>query len=228
MVVPHSVPVEFLHGLGQHPEAWDAVIAAMPEWADSAAPTIPSVSAPAHEPFSLDVAARWVISDLIDRSEEPAVLVGLSLGSLIAIRVAELEPGLVSGLVLSSPLARAPKLLIRMQRTLFGVLPERTITGPKIVDGGTGLTKANLLEVLDVLGDLDLRAELTRIQVPTLVLVGGDDRANRRSSGDVTELMPDATMQVVPGVGHEWNTTHPERFAAAIAGWMEQQGLVGA
>ena len=226
MVAAHSVPVEFLHGLGQHPGAWAQVIERLPAWADSSATTIPSISAPAREPFSLDVAARWAASDLAARSEEDAIVAGLSLGALIAVRIATMEPGLVRGLVLSAPVARPPKLLMRMQRAVMGVLPARAVAGPSIEEGGSGLSKADLLQVLDAVAELDLRDELRRIRVPALVLVGGDDRANRRLSAEVAELLPDAELKVVPGVGHEWNRTHPERFAAAVTGWAESRGLV--
>lgn len=225
MIAANSVPVEFLHGLGQHPEVWDAVIARLPEWADPSASTIPSLSAPAHAPFTLDVAARWAAADLADRSEEDAIVCGLSLGALVAVRLATLEPGLVRGLVLSAPVVRAPRLLMRMQRALMGVLPARMVSGPAVQEGGTGLSKADLLEVLDAMAAVDLREELQRIEAPTLVVVGGDDRANRRLASEVAELVPDAELQVVPGVGHEWNRTHPERFAAAVTGWAERRGL---
>lgn len=225
MVAANAVPVEFLHGLGQHPSVWDAVAGRLPEWADPAISTIPSLSAPAHEPFSLDVAARWAAADLIDRSEDDAVVVGLSLGAQIAVRLAALEPGLVRALVLSAPVARPPKLLMRMQRAVLGALPARMVTAPSVREGGTGLSKADMLRVLDVVAEIDLRDELRRLEVPALVVVGGDDRANRRLSAEVAELIPDAELQVVPGVGHEWNRTHPERFAAAIAEWVERRGL---
>lgn len=213
------VPVEFLHGLGQEPAAWDGVIELMPEWADCSAPTIPSLTAPAREPFSLDVAARWVAADLIDRSEEDGIVVGLSLGSLIAVRLAALEPGLVRGLVLSAPLARAPRMLMRMQRALMGVLPNRALSGPSVAEGGAGVTKANLLEVLDEVSTVDLRHDLAQLECPVLVLVGGNDRANRRSAAEVAEIIPNSSLQVIPGVGHEWNVTHPERFTSAISTW---------
>ena len=213
------VPVEFLHGLGQQPSAWDGVIDLMPDWADSAAPTIPSLSAPAREPFTLDGAARWVAADLIDRSEDDGIVVGLSLGALIAVRLAAIEPGLVRGLVLAAPFARAPRMLLRMQRALMGVLPNRSLEGPSIAEGGSGLTKANMLEVLDEVSTADMRHDLAQLEVPVLVLVGGNDRANRRGAIEVAEIVPNSNLQVIPGVGHAWNATHPERFAAAVQTW---------
>ncbi|KAB1642256.1 alpha/beta hydrolase [Gulosibacter chungangensis] len=215
-----AIPVEFLHGLGQSPSDWDATIASLPEWLDPATTTIPSFSAPAHKPFSLNEAARWVLADVADRSEEPAVLVGLSLGSQVAIRAASLEPGLVSGLILSAPLARPPKAMLKIQRAMMGMLPERAVAGRPIEEGGSGLTKEDILAVLDTFTDFDLRPELYQIQVPTLVVVGGNDRLNRKSSGEVVESMRDATLQVIPGAGHEWNRTHPEQFAGVVTNWI--------
>lgn len=215
-----AIPVEFLHGLGQSPSDWDGVIANLPEWLDPATTTIPSFSAPAHRPFSLDEAARWVLADVADRSEEPSVLVGLSLGSQVAIRAASLEPGLVSGLILSAPLARPPKALLKFQRAIMGVLPEKIVAGKPIEQGGSGLSKEDILKVLDTFSDFDLRPELFQLQCPALVVVGGNDRFNYKTSGEVVEAMQDATFQVIPGAGHEWNRTHPEQFAAVVANWV--------
>ncbi|MGO1543278.1 MAG: alpha/beta fold hydrolase [Gulosibacter sp.] len=215
-----AIPVEFLHGLGQSPSDWDAVVASLPEWIDPAATTIPSMSAPAHKPFSLDDAARWVLADVADRSEEPAILVGLSLGSQVAIRAAALEPGLVSGLILSAPLARPPKVMFKLQRAMMSVLPEKAVAGRPIEEGGSGLTKEDILRVLETFTDFDLRPELFQIQCPTLVVVGGNDRMNHKSSGEVVESMRDANLQIIPGAGHEWNRTHPEQFAGVVTNWI--------
>ncbi|MDJ1371462.1 alpha/beta hydrolase [Gulosibacter molinativorax] len=215
-----AIPVEFLHGLGQSPSDWDAVIANLPEWLDPATTTIPSFSAPAHKPFSLDEAARWVLADVADRSEEPAVLVGLSLGSQVAIRAASLEPGLVAGLILSAPIARPPKAMLKLQRAMMSVLPEKVVAGKPIEEGGSGLTKEDVLAVLDTFTDFDIRPELYQIQCPTLVVVGGNDRMNHKSSGEVVESMQDADLQIIPGAGHEWNRTHPDQFAGVVTNWI--------
>ncbi len=196
-------------------------MAQLPGTIDAVAQTIPGISAPAPEGFSLDAAARWVLNDLADRTDEEGVLVGISVGALIAIRAAALEPGLVKGLVLSAPFARSPRALLKMQRTISSALPERYLAGPTIEEGGSGITKQDLLSVLDGMSGLDLRPELYRIQCPALVLVGGNDRANHKGSGEVVESMQDAQLQIVPGEGHLWNETNPQRFAAAVSGWVE-------
>jgi len=213
--------VEFIHAGPQSPRVWDPVMAQLPESIDAVAQTIPGISAPAPEGFSLDAAARWVLDDLADRTDEEGVLVGISVGALIAIRAAALEPGLVKGLVLSAPFARSPRALLKMQRTISSALPERYLAGPTIEEGGSGITKQDLLSVLDGMSGLDLRPELYRIQCPALVLVGGNDRANHKGSGEVVESMQDAQLQIVPGEGHLWNETNPQRFAAAVSGWVE-------
>ncbi|MFD2757407.1 alpha/beta fold hydrolase [Gulosibacter faecalis] len=214
--------VEFLHAGPQSPRSWDAVIEQLPASIDAVAQTIPGVSAPGREKFSLDIAARWVLDDLADRSDDAGVIVGISVGALIAIRAAALEPGLVKGLVLSAPFARTPKTMLRLQRTIVGALPERAVAGPTRDEGGSGITKQHVLDVLDGMSNLDLRPDLYRIQCPALVLVGGNDRANLRGAGEVVESMKDATLQVVPGEGHLWNESDPTRFAAAVTGWVEQ------
>lgn len=213
--------VEFIHAGSQSPRAWDPVIAQLPGTIDAVAQTIPGISAPAPEGFSIDAAARWVLNDLADRTDGEGVLVGISVGALIAIRAASLEPGLVKGLVLSAPFARSPKATLKLQRAVSSALPERVLAGPTREEGGSGITKQDLLAVLDGMAGLDLRPELYLIQCPALVFVGGNDRGNLKGAGEVVESMRDATLQVVPGEGHLWNESNPQRFAAAVSGWVE-------
>ncbi len=216
-----NLPVEFIHGMGQGPESWLPVIAQLPEWVDANAASMPSISAPAHVPFTLDRAADWVAAELADRTEDSAVVVGLSLGAKVAIRLASREPGLVRGLMLSAPVAKPPKALMNVQRALLRMMPAKQLEAGSIAHGGIGLNKQDLLDVLQHLANSDQSAELTRIEVPVLVLVGERDRLNHRFSGRVAELLPNATMRVVPDAGHDWNRTHPAQFAKIVTEWLE-------
>jgi pimeloyl-ACP methyl ester carboxylesterase len=70
----------------------------------------------------------------------------------------------------------------------------------------TGLNLQHDSVVMDRLAD---------IETPTLVLVGGDDRAEYTSSGEyLARKMPAARLQVLPGGGH---TMHEATHAAEVA-----------
>ncbi len=71
---------------------------------------------------------------------------------------------------------------------------------------------------IDCLITHDTRAILPGIQAPALVLVGAlDDETPPAYSQAIADLLPHATLQVVPGAGHLLNVEAPDAVNAAIA-----------
>jgi proline iminopeptidase len=63
----------------------------------------------------------------------------------------------------------------------------------------------------------DVREELPRLTVPTLVLVGGDDFiCGPRWAHMLHRLLPDARLVILPETGHLGHIERPERFTAAV------------
>jgi pimeloyl-ACP methyl ester carboxylesterase len=71
---------------------------------------------------------------------------------------------------------------------------------------------------LTALAGLDLRAELGRIDVPTTVVSGTfDSLTPHTQSRQLAELIPGATLEIVPGAGHQLLFEAPDRVAAILA-----------
>lgn len=98
-------PVVFLHGIGRTGQVWERVVELL------AGPPVRIVAfdllgfgaspKPDWPEYNVDDHARAVIAGLERlKSAEPAVLVGHSMGCLVAVRVARLRPDLVRHLVL--------------------------------------------------------------------------------------------------------------------------------
>lgn len=99
-----GVPVVLLHGIGQTGETWQRVVDGLSQvpcrlvafdllgFGASPKPDWPQ--------YNIDDHARAVIASLEKLSGGPAVLVGHSMGCLVAVRVARLRPDLVKHLVL--------------------------------------------------------------------------------------------------------------------------------
>lgn len=67
--------------------------------------------------------------------------------------------------------------------------------------------------VIDSLADID---------VPTLVVVGERDEAFLGGSRYMAEKIPGARLAVIEGAGHAPNLSHPERFDAVLASFLDE------
>ena len=75
------------------------------------------------------------------------------------------------------------------------------------------------------LADLDLRGELSRVEVPVLVLVGEHDEATPPPmSQELAALLPNARLKVIQGCAHVPQLQAPEVFLEAIGDFMAAQG----
>lgn len=90
-------------------------------------------------------------------------------------------------------------------------------------------------KVLNAIGEVDLTSALPRIVAPTLLICGDEDALFGRSSQQaLLRGLPDASLAVIPGVGHSphWEEPHAvahliTSFAArsmALAEPLESQG----
>ncbi len=201
--------IVLLHGLGQGPEAWDAVRARLTGGRDVIAPRVLGLRDADAERFSLAGAEAAVLAAMDAAGFDRAHLVGLSLGAVVATRLAAAHSDRAASLTLSAGQVRPNRAVMRLQRLVLGALPERLASAP-------GAGKARMLEVLSVVADLDLRPELASIVAPTLVLCGGRDRANLPAARQIASGIRGAELRIVAGAGHEWNVRQPERFAAEL------------
>jgi len=184
------MPLVLLHGIGTGPEAWRPQIEAF------------SATRPVLAP-QLELGAGFTIEREAARIWRPAEaeqadLCGLSLGALVALRMALDEPARVRRLVLCAGFASLP----RRFRLLTGTL---------------GLAAPRRLRAAFREGRrFDVRRELAGLLVPTLVLVGGRDRANLGLSRTLAAQLPNAELRVLPGAGHIANIEAPEAFTEAL------------
>lgn len=200
-----AATVVLLGGLGQNREVWDRVTAALPAELDAVVCTVPI-----GEGFSFDSATEHVRAYLDAHAIARPHLCGLSLGGMIGIHFAATHPDRVDRLMLSGAQVRPNPFLMRVQRTIMPLLPARAVAHP-------GLSKRQVLATLDAIYGMDLRADLARITAPTLVMCGGRDVVNVGPARVMAAGIADAELAIIPGVGHEWNVSHPKRFAAQVA-----------
>ena len=140
---PKGTPVVFLHGLGRSAEVWrhmDRLVAGKPiRMICFDLLGFGQSPKPEHLAYDVNDHARAVIHSIRRlRLRQPVILVGHSMGCLISVRVARLEPKLVRHLVLyEMPLyAGLPeKRIYKLRLSLYFSIYERIIAYKPIFKG---------------------------------------------------------------------------------------------
>ena len=226
-----GLPVIFLHGwaLGSH--AYRRAIARLvARGCRVFAPALPSFGGTADLPAAganLEGYASWVASFMAEVGvDEPAVVIGHSFGGGVALKLAELNPGLVSYLVLLNAIGgvspRRPwDLLSGLSRELW---PPTTTFDllraawsdlmPNLLGNPCGLVRA-----ADLAWRADLRTGAQRVRsagTPVLVLTGRSDGVIPRQAFESLCDAIGTDGRVVEG-GHSWMLADPDSFAVAMS-----------
>lgn len=193
-----------LHGLGQTAQDWKEVVCQL---------SSSNVECP--ELFSSmenEISYPQILGGLERRysnAKEPLRICGLSLGALLAIDFAIRHGDKVASLVLIGTQYKVPSLLIDFQNLIFRCMPNKAFES-------MGLSKSNTIKLAHSMRALDFTAQLSGILCPVNILCGEKDSANLKASKKLNEILPKATLQIVPGAGHEINKDAPEAIAAIL------------
>lgn len=203
--------VVFIHGLGDGPDAWTHQVAQLPEGFTGVSLEVPGLGSAGgiNTSFSLADASSNIVAELDRLGVDRAHLCGLSLGAMIAFRIAVDHPERVRSLTLAAGQVKPPRVLMAIQNAIMRMLP-----GKLVAPAGT--TKTQMLAILKAVAETDVSDELASVAVPTLVLCGSKDRANISAARAFEAGIPDARIQIIEGAGHQSNTQTPERFSAAL------------
>lgn len=193
----------FLHGLGQDAHSWQSV-------QDALSPLPSDSFAIFSYPSESYQEAKERLTECLQQESEPFILVGLSLGGVLALELSSQDLPHLKGLVLSGTQYKLKtNLLYRLQILLFRLLP-------KHVFEKQGANKQHMLQILTELKSLNLTNTAKTCQLPSLVICGSKDRANQASSKKLANLLPKGHyLEIVDG-GHTLNTQKPNELAQVI------------
>jgi 3-oxoadipate enol-lactonase len=174
----------------------------------------------------------------------PVHVCGVSMGGLIAMRLASEHPDLVLTLGLHSTAARLDRrvhdvLKFRADLLDSGLGPDAlrrfvsiTASGadgaipelPQGVVDKDGFNRHNYEAQMQAALDHSMtQAELEKIDCPTLITVGTDDILDPpENSRALHRAIPNSVMVSVEGGGHGYYLAHPDLVAALQGGWIRQ------
>lgn len=232
-----GAPIVLLHGLGSSSADWPEQIPVFAERFSVIAVDLPGHGRSPRPPgaLSVDAMAARVASLLADLGEEPAHVVGLSLGGCVGLSLALRDPGAVRSLTIVNAFARLRpagaaglwRMLRRVTLVLTRPMPVvaadiARVTFPR--PGQEALRRAaaaslaandrrTYLAVMRAVARFDVRARLGDIRCPTLVITGGaDTTVSQAAQAFLSRRLPGARWAVVPQSGHATPHDQPAAF----------------
>ena len=79
-----------------------------------------------------------------------------------------------------------------------------------------GISKSATIKLSNSNRSLDFTSKVNGLTYPVTIVCGEKDSVNLNASKKLNELLPHATLQIVPGAGHEINKDAPEAIAAVL------------
>lgn len=236
------MPIIFLHGVGSDKSVWAPQLDHFSRERRSVALSYPGYGGSAFVANATrDDYAAAVVGVMDALAIDRAHICGLSLGGVVAIALHAAAPGRCASLILADTFAVHPD-----GRAIFDRSEEasRTIGMRALAEARAGAllgqaagpaihreviaTMSAIDPAAYVLGGravwlADQRDRAAAIDVPTLVLVGDEDRITPPAlSTELTRLIRGSAMQVIESAGHLANLEQPRAFNTAIEGFLSE------
>jgi 3-oxoadipate enol-lactonase len=226
-----ATPILFLHGVGSDKSVWAPQLAHFGTSRRALAFDYPGYgeSDPAAAGATRDDFAAAILAAMTALGIERAHVCGLSLGGVIAIAMHHLAPDRCRSLVLADTFAVHPDgqaifdRSVAASESMTELAAART---PAIL--APGASEELHQEVRETMARIDpdafrigakavwladQRERVAAIEVPTLVLVGGEDTVTPPDlSRELAEAIRGAKLHILPGAGHLANIERPADF----------------
>lgn len=204
-----------IHGLGQTAQSWTKTVSAMEQFGGELDIVCPDLTEllqnkmpcwdelyKSFEEYCLDIG-------------EPVNICGLSLGAILALQFCAEHPDRVNKAVFIGAQFVMPKLMLRLQNAIFRFMPQSAFNG-------TGFGKKEFLSLAKSMETLDLRDDLKKIICPALVIVGENDKPNKKAAIQMNEQIQGSELLIVKGSGHEVNADMPDELGKALCVFLKK------
>ena len=197
--------------------------------------------------YSLELFVDDLIALLDHLQLEKVVLCGLSMGGYIALRAIERNPERFRALILCDTTSDADSNEAKLRRAASiktvkraGVVPYaqeflKAVLTPQDVQNKLDLVRAVLSMIesnssvgicgtlLALAGRTETTPSLPKIQVPTLILVGKQDKITPPElSEKMHALIPNSKLQILPNAAHLSNLEEPEEFNSNLLSFLRE------
>ncbi len=242
---PDGHPLLFLHGIGSSRAGFTAQLEYFGSTRWCLAPDAPGYADSDDDPTigSLDDYVDHVVALLDGVGAERADIVGVSWGGVIATRVAATRPDRVGRLVLAdtsrgsgldpdraAAMRARPEILTAEGNDAFARARAPRLLSPEAgvdlldavaTDMATAIRLPGYAQAAAAMADTDHTPLLRTVAAETLVIVGEADVVCPPSEAAIlTELIPDASLVVIPGAGHLANREKPTAFNQAVEAFL--------
>jgi 3-oxoadipate enol-lactonase len=226
-----GTPILFLHGVGSDKSVWEPQLAHFGRTRGAVAFDYPGYgeSDPAPEGTTRDNYAAAMFAAMDSLGIEKAHICGLSLGGVVAIAMHAAAPQRCASLILADTFAVHPDGPGIYERSLAASADLRALAEARVdfllAPGALDDVKHEVIETMaridpaayrvgaEAVWLADQRERAAAIHVPTLVIVGEDDRVTPPAlSLDLAQFIPGARMETIPGAGHISNLERPAAF----------------
>ena len=230
-----GTPIVFLHGVGSDKSVWRPQLDQFSSMRRTVAFDYPGYgdSDPAPEGTSRDDYASAILSAMDGLGIERAHICGLSLGGVVAIAMHHAAPRRCASLILADSFAVHPEGGAIYERSIAASGDLRAMAEARVdvllAEPADPAVRKDVVETMakidpaayrigaEAVWLADQRDRAARIDVPTLVLCGGEDKVTPPSlSDELTRLIPGARMQVIRRAGHIANLEKPDEFNRAV------------
>jgi len=239
-------PLVFLHGVGGGHHAWEEQL-----------PYFSGLGYPSHawdqpgyghspivEPYDLEHVSASLARLIESLGREPVVLVGHSMGGLIAQETYARHPKLIKALALCftspafaggssdftkqfiaariGPLDEG-KTMAQIAAKLIPTMGSNSKLAEQIM---AGVPPDTYRKAVKLLTTFDRRKELASIKVPTLVVAGSEDKtAPPAVMEKMAQKIPGAEYVLMQGCGHLGPMDQPDAFNDALHFFLKSHGL---
>ncbi len=199
--------------------------------------------------LTADIDTKTIANDivgLIEALERPSpILIGHSMGGMVATVVASRNPKLLRGLILADPTFLSPEVQREVRdsdvadqhrriltMSLDGVVADARARHPdrpsELIDLIARARIQTSMSAFDVLTppNPDYMQLVSMIDVPSLLVIGETGVVSPAVAAELQCVNPKFQVEKIPKAGHGVHYDQPERFAAVVQSFLRSIGTV--